>query len=239
MSGKDSPQNVIDKFQKRQKMMPYFLGAIAVILAIVGIVIIITVISGGKPFTGLFATKTPTATNTLPPTATSTASLTPTITETPTLAATATASGPMYYEVQQYDTCYDIAASFNVDLLVLLAINNFPAGTCPIVPGQQIIIPAPGQQLPTPTPVPSDLPRGTEIEYTVQANDTLALIASRFNSTVQAIMTKNKITDENTIYLGQVLIIPVNLVTPTKTVAPTSTLAYPQATKPVTPTPTK
>lgn len=236
MSGKDTPQNVIEKFKKRQKMMPYLLGAIAVVLAIVGIVIIVTVVSGGKPFAGIFSTKTPTPTNTLPPTATSTASLTPTITQTPTLSATATASGPMYYEVQQYDTCYDIAVSFNVDLLVLLAINNFTAGTCPITPGQQIIIPAPGSQLPTATPIPSDLPRGTEIEYTVQANDTLAVIAAKFNSTIELIKSKNKLTND-VIYMGQVLVVPVNMVTPTKTVAPTSTLAYPQVTKPATATP--
>jgi LysM repeat protein len=240
MSDKNTPQGVINKFEKRQRMTPYFLIAIAVILVIVGIIIIVSVVSGGRPFAGIFATKTPTATATFTPTATqptSTPSMTPTITLTPTVAASPTASGPQLYVVQQYDTCYDIAVAFKVDLLVLLAINNFTGGTCPIAPGQTIVIPAPGSQLPTPTPIPSDLPRGTEIEYTVQPDDTLAIIAAKFNSTVTSIMTLNKLTNE-TIYMGQVLKVQVNLVTPTRTFAPTSTLAYPVVTKPPTATPT-
>ena len=240
MSDKNTPQGVINKFEKRQRMTPYFLIAIAVILVIVGIIIIVSVVSGGRPFAGIFATKTPTATATFTPTATqptSTPSMTPTITLTPTVAASPTASGPQLYVVQQDDTCYDIAAAFKVDLLVLLAINNFTGGTCPITPGQTIVIPAPGSQLPTPTPIPSDLPRGTEIEYTVQPDDTLALIAAKFNSTVTSIMNLNKLTSE-TIYMGQVLKVQVNLVTPTRTFAPTSTLAYPIVTKPPTATPT-
>jgi LysM repeat protein len=241
MAGKTSPQGVIDKFQKRQKMMPYLLIGIAVVLVIVGIIIIVSVASGGKPFGGLFATKTPTSTATFTPTATvptPTASLTPTPSNTATPSASATASGPQLYKVVAGDNCYNIAVAFNVDLLVLLAINNFPNGTCPITEGQTIVIPAPGSSLPTATPVPSDLPRGTEISYTVQPNDTLALIAAKFNSTVASIKTLNALTSE-TIYIGQVLKVQVNLVTPTRTFAPTSTLAYPIVTKPPTPTATK
>jgi LysM repeat protein len=229
MNQKDNPQNVINKFAKRQKFMPYILGGVAAILALVGIFIIISVVTGsGNPFKALFATKTPTATATFTPTATvpsPTPSNTPTITPTATLAATSTPSGPQYYEIQQYDTCWDLANTFKVDFLVLLAINNFPTGTCPIVPGMKILIPAPGQQLPTATPLPSDLPKGTEILYTIQVDDTLATIASKFNSTKEDIMTRNNIKDEDVIYLGQVLKVRVNLVTPTPTIAPTSTLA--------------
>jgi len=71
----------------------------------------------------------------------------------------------------------------------------------------------------------------------VQPDDTLALIAAKFNSTVTSIMNLNKLTSE-TIYMGQVLKVQVNLVTPTRTFAPTSTLAYPIVTKPPTATPT-
>jgi LysM repeat protein len=238
MSGNETPQNVINRFEKRQKIMPYFLGGLAGILALLGIFIIIAVVSGSRnPFAAIFSTKTPTATATFTPTATQpspTPSMTPTITDTPTPEQTATASGPQFYEVKQYDNCSDIANTFNVDLLVLIAINNFEPGTCPIIPGQKIIIPAPGQTMPTPTPIPSDMPRGTVIQYIVQKGDTLAIIASKFNSTVQDIMTQNKITDQNLIYFGQVLKVRVNLVTPTPTKQATSTLAVTQ-----TPTPTK
>ncbi len=240
MNNSDTPQSVIKKFEKRQKVMPFILGVLAGVLALIGIFIIIMVVSGSKkPFSGLFATKTPTATSTFTPTATvptPTASNTPEPTETFTPTMTATASGPQIYEVKANDNCYSLAAQFNVDMAVLLTINNFPNGTCPIIPGQKIIIPAPGQKLPTPTPVPSDLPRGTVIDYTIQVGDTLATIASQFNSTVDDIIAKNKITDLNLIYPGQVIKVRVNLVTPTVTRQPTSTLAVGLPT--ATPTPT-
>jgi LysM repeat protein len=44
--------------------------------------------------------------------------------------------------------------------------------------------------------------------YTVRANDTLASIAARFNTTVKALATANNIADPRIIHVGQVLIIP-------------------------------
>jgi LysM repeat protein len=122
------------------------------------------------------------------------------------------------------DNCWDIAAKFKVDLAALLAINNFPAGQCPISPGQKITIPAPGQTLPTATPVDiTKLAAGTLLEYTVQSGDTLRAIALRFNSTQLAIMNQNKLTDANKIEVGQKLIIPVNIATPVPTTTDTPT----------------
>ncbi len=245
MNQKDNPQSVIDKYSKRQKFMPYVLGGLAGILALAGIFIIISVATGsGNIFKGLFATKTPTPTATFTPTATvpsPTPTMTPTITETPLPSATATPSGPQYYTVKEGDDCWTLANTFGVDLLVLLAINNFHSGTCPIIPGTDIIIPAPGQALPTSTPLPSDIARGTEIEYTILSGETLADIATRFNSTLEDIKTRNNIEDENVIYVGQVIKVRVNLVTATPTLAPTSTLslttAKPTTNPTVTPTP--
>jgi len=234
---KDSPQNVILKYKKRQQTTPYLILGGIILLLVIGLILLLlwlipAVSGGGRPFAGLFATKTPTATSTYTPTATvpsPTPTITPTETLTPTVTETPTPNAPQSYKVQAGDNCWDIATKFNVDLLTLLAINNFAPGTCPISEDQIIIIPAPGQSLPTATPVPSDLPRGTKINYTVQSGDSLDSIAAEFNSTVEAILEANKnvITDKNKIEVGMVLVVPVNLVTPTATLAPTSTLQYP------------
>lgn len=228
MADKETPQSVIDSYKKRQKMMPFLVGGLAVILVVVGVIILVVWFSGpGGPKISLFASATPTATNTATPTPvtpTLTPTLTATVTETPTPTLTATPSGPFEYTVQENDTCWDISQQFEVDLVVLLALNNF-GNACPINPGDKILIPAPGQELPTETPLPPDTPRGTKVDYTVKSGETLAAIASRFNTTVEDIMTENKLTDQNQISAGQVLVIRVNLVTATPTAVPTSTTA--------------
>ncbi len=227
MSGKNSPQSVIDSYKKRQRMMPFFTWGLAIILVAIGAILLIIWLSGSsRPQIALFSSATPTATNTVTPTPTiptSTPTMTATITETPTPTETATPSGPFEYTVEDGDTCFDLALTYNVDLLVLLAINNFPEGQCPIRPGDRILIPAPGQTMPTATPLPEGLPRGTRIEYTVKTGDTLDFIASLFNSTVEDIMQTNNITDQNRIEVGQKLVVRVNLVTATPTRPPTLT----------------
>jgi len=228
MSGKDSPQSVIDSYHKRQKLMPFLVGGLAVLLVAVGIIILVVWLtgSGGDGFS-LFATKTPTPTSTATPTPvtpTLTPSITPTASNTPTITTTATASGPQEYTVQENDNCWEIAQKFSVDFEVLLAINNF-GGACPINPGDKILIPAPGQELPTETPLPADFTRGTKIEYTVRLGDTLDTIAAKFLTTREKIIADNKITDANTLVAGQVLKITYGLVTLTPTASQTSTAA--------------
>jgi LysM repeat protein len=234
------PQDFIDNYKKRQKLIPVLFGALAILLVVVGILVIII---AGKSQGGWFATKIPTATVTFTPTATvpsPTPTATATETQTPLPTMTSTPNGPFEYIVQTGDNCYDIATKFNVDLITLLAINNFTSGGCPIQPNQTIMIPAPGQKVPTPTSIPSDLPRGTKIQYTVQAGDTLYIIASKFNTTVESIVSLNKtiLTDVNKLNAGDILTISVNLVTPTPTHAPTSTKAA-TTQAPPTATPTK
>jgi len=94
-------------------------------------------------------------------------------------------------------------------------------------PGQVILLPYPGRPLPTATPIPPDLPTGTKVDYIVQAGDSLAVIAANFNSTEEAIIEENAIEDANAIFVGQILVIPVNIVTPTATRPPTSTPVTP------------
>ncbi|MCE1254056.1 MAG: LysM peptidoglycan-binding domain-containing protein [Anaerolineae bacterium] len=228
MEGKDSPQNVIDNYQRRQQWMPFVIGGVAILLIMIGVIVMIVWLAGpNRPAFNPFASATPTATETFTPTPTvptATPTFTATFTLTPTVTSSPTASGPFEYVILANDNCYDIASKFNVDLAVLLAINNFK-NACPIQPGQKIMIPAPGQKLPTETPLPTNIARGTKIEYTIQLGDTLASIASKFDANIETIKTDNNITDANSISAGDVLIIRVREVTPTRTVAPTSTPA--------------
>lgn len=231
-------KNVISSYRRKQKMGPYLLGGLAILLAIVGIVLLVIYLTGGGGGITLFKTKTPTPTDTPTPTPVTpspTATMTATITETPTITATMTPTGPFEYVVQEDDNCTSIAEQFDVDVDVLLALNSLNS-SCFITPGQTILIPAPGQELPTVTPLPSDIAPGTKIEYTVRANDSLYVLAERYNSTVERIITEtnayrrandlDEIEDENDdLFVGDVVIIPVNIVTPvpTSTNTPTAT----------------
>jgi len=248
---KNSPKNVIGTYKKSQQTRKFIIGGLAVLLVIVGIIIvIISLTSANGPLSNLFATATPTATNTptvTPVTPTATPTLTATVDLTPSATATLSLTGPFQYKVEAGDTCWDLAnvkfkdMGFTLD--ALLAINNFPTGTCPINPGDIIIIPPAGAQAPTPTPIALDaLKSGQVIEYTVQSGDTLQSIAIKLWSTVDRIKELNKITDTNTINAGDVIKVPVKIATPVPTLAPTSTSAtnlpfLPSSTPKVTKTP--
>lgn len=227
MSKKEDPQKMISSYKRRQQVLPFVMWVLAVLLIVIGVIILIVWLVGpNKPQISLFASATPTAsaTNTpTPVTPTLTPTNTATITETPTASITPTRSGPIEYTVAEGDTCYDIAATYEIDMMVLLAINNFDAGSCPINPGDKIIIPAPNQELPTATPWPANLPRGTKLPYIVQFGDTLDIIADKFLTTVEIIMTENDLDNANQIFAGQILQIPVNMITVTPTRAATVT----------------
>jgi LysM repeat protein len=228
MLGRQSPKDMYEPYKQKRSFPPVIITILAALLVIIGIVIIVLWVSGGGFSLNIFS-KEPTPTSTMPPTPviSPTPSLIPTETPTPTLTVSPTPSGPFEYEVLEFDSCWGIADKFAVDLQTLLAINNFDDGTCPIYPGQKIKVPAPGQTLPTPTPLPPDVQSGTRIDYVIQSGDSIRSIASQFNSTIEDILNINsdKIDDENNIPVGMTLVIRVNLVTPTPTFAPTSTLA--------------
>lgn len=227
----DTPQNPMEYIRKRQQANrrgPLMLG-IAGLLLIIGLgALIFWFVGPSSPnfFSGLFATDTPTPTNTatvtLTPTPTNTSTVTPTETATPTITITPTIPGPFSYTVVEGDSCFAIAAKYKVDLLLLITINNLDP-SCPIRIGDKLTIPGTDTTLPTDTPLPTNMRTGAKIEYTIQTGDTLGLIALKFNSTIEAIKEENKIDNENAILVGQKLIIPVNLVTavPTATITPT------------------
>jgi LysM repeat protein len=233
-------------------MLPMVIGGVAILLLLGGVGLLVVSLLGGSKDGGtqfsLFPSATPTVTNTAtatPVTPTLTPTLTETVTPSPTITMTNTPNGPFEYTVLEKDTCWDIAVKFKVDLDTLLFLNKFQPGQCPISASQKIMIPAPGQTLPTATNVPATY-RG-KIVYRVQTGDSLAFIAAKFNSTTDAIIKENdkperganRLSDINKIFVGQELIIPANITTPTATRGATSTSvpSTPGATSvPVTPT---
>lgn len=234
MQRKNSPQYVINSYQRKSRIGSFLIWGIGGIILGAGILLLILWFRGGGgslnlgSLGSLFASATPTPTETFTPTPTvptSTPTMTPTETETPTPTMTPTPEGPMEYIVQEGDNCWSIATSFGVGVDLFCAINNIDMATCNINIGQTVIIPGRDQEMPTETPFPLDqYTTGQQIEYTVQLNDSYTGIASKFNTTLESLARLNDIED---VYefptAGDNLIIAVNLVTPTPTPVPTYT----------------
>jgi hypothetical protein len=233
MSKSRTPQNVINQYKKRQQAGPMVVWVIAVVLLVAGLIFLLVWLFGsGGPSFSFFATDTPTPTLTFTPTNTALPTETPTITLTPSETPTPTPGAPFTYMVQEGDTLVGIiekqGLSNNPDALQLIIYLNPNIDPNNMRVGDEILLPNPDMPLPTATPIPADLPRGTKIPYTIQPGDNLELIASKFNSTVEAILAlkENKdagITDANTIYAGQKIWVVVNIVTPTPTLRPSVT----------------
>ena len=237
MSDKDSPQDVIEAYRKRQERAqrtPMVIFGVAIVLLVIGAAAVIFWFTGADTpaismdmFKRNTETPTPTLTATPsptpPPTATATSTATPVPpTDTPEPTLTPTRSGAVIYTVKEGDNLYSIAEAFEVDILVLIEFNRERLGLDPANPiirvGDELLIPAPGTELPTATPLPEGLPKGFKVEYIVQPGDSLAAIAIKFNSTVEDILEQNEdLEDANAIFVGQLLIIRVNLVTPVPT----------------------
>lgn len=236
-----SSSDVINAYRKRrQRKSPniIYIAAGVLVLGGLGLLIFWLVSTPNNPVSNLFATETPTPTITPSPTNTNTPTLTPTETPTSTVTPTATFSSPFTYTVQEGDYLALIVEKFNlgddgVALIVLLNPYNEESGigidptTQAIRPGQVILLPNPGMQLPTATLIPPNLAKGTKLDYVIQAGDSLGAIAALFNSTIDDIIKENNLTDPNALFVGQTLVIPVNMVTPTATRPPTSTPVTP------------
>ena len=242
-----SASSTISSFRKRrQQRGPMLFYILAALFVVAGIIFLVVWLTGpSKPLDAIFATETPTPTITYTPTSTSTTTPTPTETLTPTITNTPTPGAPFQYTILEGDNLVLIAEKFQLaddGILLILDLNPAIAESKGIIyPGQLIWIPNPDMRRATATPIPADWPRGKKLEYTVLPGDTLAGIAAKFNSTVEAIMAvpENKIEDPNALQAYQVLFIPVNMVTPTQTRNPTSTPITTTPTFFITPTGTK
>jgi LysM repeat protein len=233
---KGSTGEVIAAYRRRkQQGNIIFVYGTAGLLVVAGIGLLVMWLTGpSQPLSTLFATDTPTPTMTYTPTITPPPTETPTITPTASFTPTTTPSAPFVYTIQEGDSLAAVVEKFalgedGIPLILMLnpyseeAATGIDPTTQIVYPGQQIFIPNPDLQLPTSTPIPPNLPRGTVVTYIVQSGDSLAGIAGLFNSTVEDIVEFNELPDANAIFIGQSLNIRVNLVTPTATRPPTST----------------
>lgn len=121
---------------------------------------------------------------------------------------------------EYYSTIDDILKANNIADANLIQPNQvlkipiFTAGTpSPDEPTQEVVttqsLVATVDPNVTATSLPSDLPTGTIVQYTVQEGDILVLIAEEFYSTLDEILEINGIDDPSLIFVGQVLDVPV------------------------------
>lgn len=100
-----------------------------------------------------------------------------------------------YYTVRPGDTLGTIARQFNTTVAAIASANGI-TNVNRIFAGQVLLIP------PAPPPPTRITP------YVVQPGDTLSRIAVRFNTTVAAIATYNRLANPSRIFPGQLLYIP-------------------------------
>ncbi len=117
-------------------------------------------------------------------------------------------AGEQTHIVQPGETLFRISVRYGVSVSAIVQRNSI-ANPNLIFAGQRLIIPA-GGGAPPPTTAPGSTPQPTQppgnvTTYTVQRGDTLGSIARRFNTTIQDIATRNRITNPNRIFAGQVL----------------------------------
>lgn len=168
-----------------------------------------------------------------------TPTISPTVTQTPEPTATETTiPSPtplptLEYIILENDTCIGIAVRYDISVQSILLLNPRLTAQCLLSVGQKINLPQPtptASPEPTSTLPPEEATRAAcqTITYTVEANDTLGAIAQNYNVDMRAIMDYNSMASE-TVYLGQVLIIPLceRLPTPGPTPTPTPPPPYP------------
>lgn len=113
--------------------------------------------------------------------------------------------------VQNGDTLYNIARQYNTTVSALVTLNSIPNSDV-ISIGQQIYVPGCGTELTEnssrPEAASAQVVVGPEITHVVQEGEGLFDIALRYGVTVTSIAQANNITDVNTVFLGQVLVIP-------------------------------
>lgn len=114
----------------------------------------------------------------------------------------APAATSFVHVVQPGENLAAIAYRYGVSVEEVVKVNGLRSADW-IYVGQHLIIPAGTLTAATPTPT-----RASGRVHVVQAGENLTWIAQRYGVSVAAIMRANRITNPDTIYVGQLLIIP-------------------------------
>jgi LysM repeat protein len=122
-------------------------------------------------------------------------------------------AGPARYVVKSGDTVLSIAATYGATAKDIISANGLSANGFLRV-GQELLIPGAG---PVGGPGPTATAQGGTLVYTVQAGDTISLIATRFGSTMEWIFSANNIKPTDILHVGQSLLVPLSNLTPSPT----------------------
>ena len=134
----------------------------------------------------------------------------PTFTPVP-VPQTRTPMPPLDYLVKPNDTCLSIAESAKISTRDIILLNGLDTD-CFIVAGNKIKLP-PASPTPGPTPTQDNrVPIATstrppQLNYEVKDGDVCGIISDRFGISVASIMAQNKLDQNCTIRVGQVLVL--------------------------------
>ena len=192
------------------------IGTVTILLMAVALGVLAASCGGGEdstpvtvtPTTGVdaFATTVPMATTTQASYSTTTTAVAyatttapPTTTVPPATTTTAAASGVRTVTVEAGDSLSKIAKAHGMTVERLAALNAI-CDINQLFVGQVLLL---GEEQPEADPDAAP----TGVSVTVQAGDSVSKIAKRYDTTVDAILADNDISDPNLIFVGQTLVI--------------------------------
>lgn len=128
------------------------------------------------------------------------------------------------HTVQRGENLFRIGLRYGIGWQTIMNYNGMASAQ--IYAGQQLKIPLGGEAATVAAaPAAAPPPESPPSSYTVVRGDTLRIIAAKFGTTAQAIVSANNIADPNRIFYGQVLTIPNGSGGQTAVVAPPSPVA--------------
>lgn len=211
------PAIVQSRLQERQSRLSWFITLVVIIITVViGVIIlqnptpvavaIFPTLTSIPPTTTYTPTWTPIPSETLSPTFTPTLTLTPRPTETP--------RPPAVITVAAGDTLFTLSFRFQVSIESIAQLNNLSAENPLIQAGQSLIVPYPTS---TPPLTSVEVEIGGEIavadptdceRYQIQQNDTLLLVAGKYELPLPALLAVNRLSESSLIRPGDTVCIP-------------------------------